>query len=487
MRQSVNIFSKLFSSTIPDKQSPDHTKHIEHLKSLFIDKAEFFIDVPVFNQQKTHFIKHMMIHPDAGLILFHFFDHEADTLKGVTASAASQDDANADIKTDDTKSFLMQRFDEIFHTQLAPIRSILICTSLNEGEFDALDKSFHSLIPKDSALFNDNDDERYKKVIFAHSDKIYDLTKIKKALFPQLVISKTHSLMNKEQENIINFDIQERLLVKGHPGSGKSSTLIAKALYEKMKDKNLNLIILGKGACNVHRLQALIFSFIENSHWGLNPADIVVSSFETIRRRCSEKEKYDLIICDDINENDLKYLKTLLHKKGRLLASSHYNMAYFKTLPTTKNYRLSPALCAACEGLKVDNLKNSLSFLSGNVFMNTILTVASLLKEVSADEITIVHINKEQLIKLQVEIDDYFEPITYLYDDVSDQKGMGLYPISHLPCLLNKYMIIIIDDESEYDPIELISRAQVKSFILSESKEVYNIINQIQGIQNELI
>jgi len=487
MRQRLNIFSKLFSSTIPDKQSPDYTKHIEHLKSLFSDEAVFFIDVPVFNQQKTHLIKHMMIHPDAGLILFNFFDHEADTLKGVTASAASKDDANADIKTDDSKNFLMQRFDEIFHTQLTPIRSILICTGLNEGEFDALDKSFHSLIPKNSAFFNDSDDEHYKNIILTRRDKKYDLAKIKRALFPQLVISKTRSLMNEEQESIINFDMQESLLVKGHPGSGKSSTLVAKALYEKMKNPDLNLIILGKRACNVHQLQALIFSFVENSHWGLNPADIVVSSFETIKRRCSQKEKYDLIICDDINQGDLNYLKTLLDKKGRLLASSHYNLPALKTLHLTKNYRLSPALCAACEGLKVDHLKHSLSFLSGNVFMNTILTIAGLLKEVSADEITVVHVGKEELIKLQAEIDDYFTPITYLFDDSSTQEGIGLYPVSHLSCLFNKYMIIIIDDDCKYDPVELISRAQIKSFILSESKEVYNIINQIQGIQNESI
>jgi len=482
MRQSLNFLSKLFSSTSPTSNSPDKTKHIEYLKTLFSPEAETFTQVPIFNNHNKHLIEYMMIHPYAGVILFNYFDYDASELKGVTATAAKKENSgDADIKTSDTKDFISHRFDEIFHKQLSPVRSILICSNLNEGEFDLLDNSFHSLIPKSSTLFNDAKDEDYKSTILTQTEIAYDMKKIKRALFAELVIPKTRSLMTKEQEEFLHNDTTEHLLLQGLPGTGKTASLVAKALYEKMKTPELKLLILGKRVCNAHDLQALIFAFIENSHWGLNPAEIDVSNFETIRRRISEKEKYDLILCDDIYADDISTLLQLLNKEGRLIGSSHYEFdAFTSQQKLTNNFRLSPALCAACEGLKVDNLKEHLSFLSGNVYMNVILTIAALLKEANADEITIVQQNKEELLKLQVEVDDYFAPITYLFDDLEKNEGLGLYPISHLPCLLNKYMIIIIDEQSQYDPVELISRAQKKTFILSQSEEVYNVINTIK-------
>ncbi|PHR54911.1 MAG: hypothetical protein COA44_11980 [Arcobacter sp.] len=476
----MNIFSKLFSTATPLNQSPDKSKHISHLQGLFSPQAEIFTQVPIFNQNKKHMIDYMMIHPHAGLILFNYFMYDASELKGITASPASSDTTNADIKTTDAKSFLKQRFDEIFHTQLSPIRSVLICPNLSEQDFDELDSSFHELIPKDSALFNDTSNARYKKVLIQQDKTVYDLKKIKRALFAELVIPKTRSLMNKEQENFVHFDFDENILLHGLPGSGKSSSLISKALYEKMKRPELNLMIFAKRSCSVHKLQALVFAFIENSHWGLNPADIIVSSFDSIKRRVSEKEKYDLVICDDLNQEDLSALLKLLRKEGQLMASSHNKIDSLKTMEIPNSYRLPPSVCAACEGLRVDNLKKSLSFLSGNIFMNVILSVANLLKEVDAKDICIVNTSKEDLLSLQGEIDSYFSPITYLFDDNEKKEGIGLYPFSHLSCLSCKYMIIIIDEKSLYDPIELISRAQIKTFILSQSEDAYNIINTIK-------
>lgn len=476
----MNFFSKLFSPSKPTVLSPDKSKHIQHLRKLFEPPASLYTQVPLFNNQSQHLIPYMMIHPNEGILLFNFFEYSAGELKGVTAKAADAQDTDADIQTDSRKNFIMQRFDEIFHTQLAPVRSLLICSNLSEQEFQDLHQSFHTLIPNDATLFTDSDDKRYKEVIHSNN-KPYEIEKIKRALFAELVIPKTRSLMNIQQERIIHAELEENSLYYGLPGTGKSSMLIIKALYEKMKNRDLNLIIMGKRSCSVHHLQALIFAFIENSHWGINPAEVLVSSFETIKKRCSEKEKFDLIICDDINAQDLDSLLQLLHKDGKLLASSHYQIPELKTYNLEMNYRLSPALCAACEGLGVENLKHSLEVLHGNINMNLILTLKNILKDSNPTDVLLIHQNKEELLKLQAELDDYFTPISYLFDDEEKIEGIGLYPLSHLPCLLNKYLIIVIEDDSEYDPIELISRASKKTFILSQSEAVYNVVDLIKN------
>ncbi|MDF1879722.1 hypothetical protein JHD50_00135 [Sulfurimonas sp. MAG313] len=482
----MSIFSKFFSSSTPTTQSPDRAKHLNYLKNLFPNN-HIYTQVPLFNKLDSYVIEHMMLHPHIGIILLNYFDYDAVMLKGLTVSSSTDTDTHADIKTDSARQFISQRFDEIFHKQLCPVRSILICPNLSSDEFDALDKSFHKLIPKDSVLFSDSTDSHYKKVLLKQNEISYDTLQIKRALFSELVMSKTRLLANEEQERIIHLDIKDKQnLVYGLPGSGKTSTLVSKALYEKMKNPNLKLLLLGNYVCNMHKLQELIFSFVENSHWGLNPADILVSSSETIRRRISEKEKFDLIVCDDINEGDIKPTLELLEKEGKLLASSHYKFTDFNIFPLEKNFLHSPALCAACEGHKVEYLKDHLSFLAGNTSMHLILTLAALLKECEPQDITVIQGQKDDLLNIKDEINDYFEPITYLFDEDKLDKAIGLYPLSHLPCLLNKYIIILVSDTDKYDPIELITRAQTKTFILSESEEVYNIINTIKGNENEI-
>ena len=431
----------------------------------------------------------MMLHPKLGIVLFSFFDYDAKSLKNVTASPAQENDTQAQIRPSSNKHCIQLLLDETFHTQIAPIHSILICPHLSEDEFDALDKSFHVLIPKSLTLFNNNIDENYQKIIFDNLDthSNYDINKIKQALFAEFIVAENAQLMSSQQQSAVHMDLKENLLIHGLPGSGKSSLLVAKVLYEKMKNPKLSLIIFAERSCNVHLLQSLIFQFIENSHWGMNPADIIVSNFESIKRRSREKEKYDLVICDNMNAADLKTLESLLNKKGHLLASSCYPLKEIAHHSLSESFRLSAALCAACEGLHVQKLQEYLSVQNGNIFMNTMLILTELIKETPLEQITIVHHNKEESIKLKNEINAYFTPICYLFDEhAEEEEKIMIYPLGQIGCVNNEYMIIVLDEQSAYDPIELISRANKKSYILSEEKDIEQILNHIKGKLNEM-
>lgn len=484
----MNIFSKLFSSSSLDSKNT-HESIFTSLQVLIEDGAEFYSHTPLFHLQNKHVIDYMMLHPKLGVLLINFFDHDANSLKGVTASLAQENDTHAQIRPSAPKHCIQMLFDETYHTQIAPVHSILICPNLSEDEFDALDESFHQLIPKSLTLFNNNIDENYKEIIFENLDTqtLYDIDKIKHALFAEFIIPQNKRLMSVQQQSAVHTDLNENLLIQGLPGSGKSSVLVAKALYEKMKNPKLSLIIFAERACNVHHLQSLIFQFIENSHWGMNPADITVSNFESIKRRSRETERYDLIVCDNANEADLEILYSLLSKQGHLLASSSYPLKEIAHHSLNESFRLPPALAAACEGLQTEKLQEYLSVQSGNIFMNTMLTLTELTKEIPFNKITIVHHNKEESLQLQNEINDYFTPIAYLVDE-PDKKddGIMIYPLSQIGCLENDYMIIILGGESVYDPIELISRADKKSYIFSEETDINQILNQIKGNLNEI-
>lgn len=471
----MNLFSNLFSA--PKKKSHEvYDEGLERLKIVFQESGDFYTQIPLFHQQQKQTIPCMMIHPRAGVVLFNLFSHSAKELEGVKASLATKKDKDPDIKSSDAKSLIQLRFDEIFHTQLSPVHSLLVCPNLSEAEFDALDESFHALIPKNLAIFNNSSDESCRQNVFQQSESSYDTDMIKEAIFGEFVLPDTNTLMSLEQQKAVHLSFEKELAIIALPGSGKSSVLVSKALREKMTNPKLRLILLCKHACNVHALQALIFKSIENSHWGLNPAEILVDSFESLQKRSRGNEHYDLVVCDDIGEKDLSTARKLLGKKGRLLLSSSYAIETPLEYPLTQNYRLSPALCAACEGLEVEKLRESLSLQSGNPFMNTILILKTLLQEVKASEISIVHHSKEELLNLQNEINTFFTPISSLFDAPHKQENLLLYPLSRLSCVLNRYVIVIVDSPHAGDTIELISRATGKSFILSHREEIHQLI-----------
>ena len=484
----MNFFSKLFSSSPSDDLSTQCNDNIiEYIKTLFEDCAEIFTNVPLFYQHQSQTVEYMMLHPKAGIILFNFFDYDIEELDDITVSAAKEGDKNPIIKTKDIKSLIERRLDEVYHAKVVPIHAILICNHLSEKEFDTLDESFHELIPKNSALFNDSDSTVYRQRILKDSDDDtanYELNTIKQAIFAELIVPEQNSLMSGEQQKVLHADLDKKSLIRGLPGSGKTSLLISKALYEKMKNPELRLIIFANRTCHVHHLQSMIFQFIENSHWALNPADIEVNNFDAMLKLSKEKAEYDLVMCDNVNPEDISTLDSLLSKEGKLLASSYYNIKDFNTFQLTDSYRLSPALYAACEGFKAQKLNEHLSLQNESSNTNVLSILKHLLKDVSAEEISIVHYNREEMLLLNTEINNTFNSSSYIFDDLDKKEGIILYPLSQLSCLLNEYMIIIIEDLNSCDWIELISRAKVKTFVLSQDREVYQLINLIKGKNN---
>ena len=481
----MNLFSKLFTSSNNANIETNPNPVYESVKS-YCEEATFYENALIFQQSQQRTIKNLMIHPKAGIVIFNYFNFHAKDLEGVTASLAKGKKTKADLSSSDDKNYIELRLDEVFNTQIAPVRSILICSNLNVEEFDALDESFHELLPKNCIIFNDTPLEMYKDIFNVLPQNNYDISQIKQGLFSQYLLPELNILMSKEQEEAVNTDIDGFLNIQGLPGSGKTSVLVARAIYEKMRFPEKELIIFTKLPCLVHKLQAFIFSFVEYSHWSINPADINVSSFDSLYKRANRKEKYDLIVCDDINEEDVKTFKGLLKKGAGLLSSSSYPLEDVTTVSLVNNYRLFPPICAACEGLVVETLPQYLELKSGNTFMNTLLIIKSLFQDTSAEKISIIHHNKEELLHLQTEIDNFFQPISHLYDSPDAKEGILLYPLSQLPCIDNDYLIIIIDENIPTPTIELISRARKKSFILSETPEVEELIHNIQGEKNEI-
>lgn len=464
--------------------TPTESALFQALKSELSHKASFYERANFFSPKSDYSIKQLMLHPDIGIVLFKNFDYDAPALQGTTVSLAEAED-KSDLNISSDEGFLRDIIETTFHAQPFEIYTVLLCDQLTEEAFDQLDESFHALIPKKRTLFKGQENLEQVLLALHEGDESYDLTQIKQTLFAELRLPQSPDICSSEQEEIIHNPLLSPSYIYGLPGSGKSNVLIMKALYEHMLSPQKKMIIFAPKACDVHHLQALIFQAAENTQWSFNPADITVSSFDSIIRRGREKEKYDLLFCDEMYRSDLNNLRQLCTKNARFLATSHYPVDGLSMLKLTKNYRSSPALCAACEGQEVQTLEQHLVFKTGNPIMNSLLLIEKLQQEVTLSSISLVSPSKEMSLQLQEEFNDYFSFTTDLEDDVTHDENLVIHPLNQLSCIHNEYLVIIVDEESRYDPVTLISRAHKKSFILSKSEDIYNTITTIKGIHNE--
>lgn len=477
----MNLLSKLFSTYYKAQPNHAHNNTLQHIKNLFTDNGEFYTNVFLSYEKEKKTIKYILLHPNSGVVLFNFFDYSLKDLKDATLTKAQADD-EPDIKPNEEKKYIQLRFNEVYSSQIAPVHSILICSNLNEEDFNSLHESFHELMPKSLTLFKDSNAQKYKDVVLCEKKPAYNINKIKKTLFSELAIVQNNSLMTKKQQKAVHSPLDMNFLIKGLPGSGKSSVLVAKALYEKMKDPKIKPIFFVKNSCSVQQFQILIFKFIDYSNWKFNKVDIKVCELASIDKHVKDKDKYNLVVCDNIYRSDLQAISSILNKKTKLMVSSYYDIEGFSTYTLGESFRVAPCISAACEGLLTENLNEHVSFKDGDTIENTNLILESLLNKTSTNKINIVHHNEEELLKLQTKINASFNNISYMYDNTQKNNGLILYPLNKLSCLSNEYLIIIIDEDSQYDPIELISRATKKSFILSKSKEVYKIIEKIKDM-----
>ena len=237
--------------------------------------------------------------------------------------------------------------------------------NLTREEFERLGIAIKHYIREERCIFKDDlkDYETLKKRVarlllyrygnpdnlLSLEDSIDKIDKIRKVLFPELTINKgflkTTSgdipILDVAQEKLLRNVSRGLRILRGAPGSGKTVTIVGKAIYEKLYKTiygdTKNVLIITFTRILTEEIREMIRSNIEFNRLNLSITDFDIHTMHSlIRMLCNkygvswnrgeeidvairrllsiefdEEDKYDVILCDEVQDFGKNWFKLI--------------------------------------------------------------------------------------------------------------------------------------------------------------------------------
>ncbi len=411
---NFSFFTSLFKEnkktlSLPSSLLLKKLKDLNNTNNLII-----YENITIYHHALSFFIPLLILDTKRGIFLFEYKEWSYDDLKNSTISkATNQDSGNETLAFENAHEFIKTKFNELTHSDGVPIYNFLLMENLNAGEYEHLDTSFKELLPVNRIMFSDiPKKEILKKLenVAPINKKLPDVTKIIGNLLIQRLIIDEDSmkLCTDEQVSFIEHELQNYSILKSVPASGKTSTILLKAILEKLKNPQLRIIIIQPTVLACDKLKHKLISTIEHAIIEIDITSIeIITPIELVNKHLEKlhkpqltdtlnienklmKKKFhaaDLIICDDTKLLDTSFIQYLEHiqKKNYLLLVQNADDGDIKsTLDFTLNFRAK---------------ENQIVFKQANQIAKTMQLLNKLLKSNSASDILVVsdNLTKEKL------------------------------------------------------------------------------------------
>ena len=357
---NISSFTSLFkkkrqSLTIPDSILVKKLKSITESSELTLYK-----DITIYHHTQSYLISLMLLDIRRGIYLFERKDWSYDDLKNSKIEKAQNQASSKDtLSYQNTQNIIDKKFNEITHHNAVPIFNYLLMENLNADEYEHLDESFKALLPKKRVIFSDSTPEEIiEKLEYAEISMIPLPSKdnILGNLFIQHTIINddlTLKLCNDDQIRFIDDKISGLEILNANNDFEKSTVLLLKAVSEKLKNPDKNLMIIKPTilACDI--LKKKLLDIVEHaiieidfaSIMILTPIDLVNMHLRKLKRETivgnvvideslmhKSFNVADLIMCDDSNlmpDNFIQYLIHIQSKANLLLVNSDIKEARF--------------------------------------------------------------------------------------------------------------------------------------------------------------
>ena len=247
----------------------------------------------------------------------------------------------------------------------ATVDYAVVFPNLTREEFEYLDDAFRHHVKGNRCIFKDDLEDKDKilgklarlihsrygnpELLMTLSDNPDKIDKIRRVLFPELVIGK--EFLKTTSIDIPILDVaQERLLrnvsrglriLRGAPGSGKTVTLVGKAIYEKLYKKTIygakKVLILTFTRILAEDIRNMIQNNIEYNGLKLSIDDFDIHTMHSLTRKLcnkydirwdmdedidiaigrlldiefNEEDKYDVILCDEVQDFGKNWFKLI--------------------------------------------------------------------------------------------------------------------------------------------------------------------------------
>jgi len=484
---NLDSFVSLFKKKKQTLKSPQSLlikklKTLSNLNNLFI-----FENITIYHKSNNLFIPLLILDTTKGLYLFEYKEWSYDDLKNSTISrATNQTSSTKTLSYQNAHSFIEMKFEEFINSKDIPIYNFLLMPNLNTDEYEHLDTSFKKLLPNDKIIFNDSDDNIIlKKLSHNIEKKQIEFIDIINILLPQyLNIGKNNNfyISTDEQISFINQELDSEIILNAKEASGKTNSILQKAIFEKIKNPNYKIIIIQITviACNKLKLKLensmknFIFDFDINDIEIITPIDLVNKHLKKLEKNQLEvilhidkklmKNNFyiaDLILCDDsdmLSYQFILYLQHLQKKHYLILVQNHPDESNNKNLyHFNKNFR---------------SINQKILFKKANPYVKTLEIVTELLKENQSNDIIIICDNYSKK-KLQEDLKHFIR------DDTIPLDGLLLLSYKQIASMESKFVILLDTDSFPQNEVNYaLNLSTDSSFIIFEEES--NEIKQLK-------
>ena len=446
----LSFLSSLFKKDKKSLRIPDSLL-IKKLKNLSEEQNFFIFDnITLFHHASEYYFPLILLDESRGLYIFEKKEWAYDDLKNAKVQKAQNQKTSKDTLSFQKKQDIIhQKLKELRHFSDLPIYNYLLMENLNADEYEHLDISFQELIPIQKVIFSDTPQEEIlKKLQTAQVNPANRYTKndILGNLLIQYTLldaNKEPQFCNPQQRAIIDHEVYGLESLQAPKRSGKTSTLLLKAIFHVLTHKNSQVLIIKPThlACDI--LKQKLLDIIEHAIIDFNILDIlIVTPYEFLDIKKSDIPQ--LVLCDDANlfKNDFILQLIDLQKEANLLLVNYKIATYTHTLQTVYPFH-----------------NKSITFYHAHKQAKALLLIARLLKENKAHEIMILSNTQTQ--QELIEDLEYFikESTTFL----SVEEPLRLQTLDALIFVKNsnidelnpKHLLILDAQEADMQHIEL--------------------------------
>ena len=483
----LNFLTSIFKENKKTLKAPQSLL-IRKLKLLNdLDNIFIFENVNIYHKTESFTLPLLIINTLRGIYIFENKEWSYDDLKNASISKSRQE-------TSSQKSLAYEKKQELINSRLAefidlkvPIYNFLLMENLNTEEYEYLDVSFQTLLPKNRIIFSDTPHNKILEKLNNSISLNTTLPDIKHRLLVQYtVINNGNSyLATQEQRDFITQDIQSNIILNGEAASGKTNSILLKALLEIIKNKKIKIIIIQATNIACDKLKHKFSQTIQESRLDIDINSIeIITPIKLINKHLRKLKKpqlevfphvdkslltnnfnsADLIICDDSHLQSYEFISYLQHiqKKHSLILVQNYESEIDNktTCHLSKNFR---------------EKNRNIIFKKTNPHAKTLQIIANLLKHNNASDIIVVSDNIRKR-KLYEDLEYFIKDEAILLDSSKNLlfkklDGIILATYKQINSMESKFVILLdtcISPPNEVD--YAINLSTDSSFIIYENE-----------------
>ncbi len=348
----ISFLSSLFTKDKKSLRLPDSLL-IKKLKILSQEQnLSIFDNITIYHHAQTYHFPLILLDEARGLYIFEKKEWAYDDLKNAKVEKAQQQDTSKDTLSFEKKQDIIhQKLNELTHQSDIPIYNYLLMENLNASEYEHLDISFQELIPAKKVIFSDTPQEDILEKLH-NSTSISTSHYSKDSILGNLLIQfalldedKNIRLCTKSQRDIIEHNVFELESMQAPTRSGKTNTLLLKAIFHLLTHKNSKVLIIKPTLLACDLLKQKLVALIEHAIIDFDILNIlIVTPYQFLDIKKSDIPK--LVLCDDANllKNDFVLQLIAMQKNANLLLVNYRIATYTHTLKETFSFHETSVL-----------------------------------------------------------------------------------------------------------------------------------------------